>query len=65
MNRNRAVAMVRKPELGAATAREERIATLVAEGKLLPTEKAEPFKPFKPVRVKGKPVSSLILEDRR
>jgi hypothetical protein len=32
---------------------------------LLRAENAGPFKPFKPVRAKGKPVSTLIIEDRR
>ena len=65
MNRNRAVAVVRKPDSGSAPTLEERIAALVAEGRLLPAEEPGPFKPFKPVRVKGKPVSKLIIEDRR
>ncbi len=65
MNRNRAVAVVKKPDLGSAQTLEERIAALVAEGRLLRAEKAGPFKPFKPVRVKGKPVSRVIIEDRR
>jgi antitoxin (DNA-binding transcriptional repressor) of toxin-antitoxin stability system len=65
MNRNRAVAVVKKPDQGSAQTPEEKIAALVAEGRLLPADKPGPFKPFKPVRVKGKPVSRLILEDRR
>jgi antitoxin (DNA-binding transcriptional repressor) of toxin-antitoxin stability system len=65
MNRNRAVAVVKKTDLSSAQTLEERIAALVAEGRLLRAEKAGPFKPFKPVRVKGKPVSRLIIEDRR
>ncbi len=65
MNRNRAVAVVKKPDQNAAQTLEERIAALMAEGRLLPAEKAGPVKPFKPVRVKRKPVSRLIIEDRR
>jgi antitoxin (DNA-binding transcriptional repressor) of toxin-antitoxin stability system len=65
MNRNRAVAVVKKPDQSSAQTFEERIAALMAEGKLLPAEKAGLFKPFKPVRVKGQPVSRLIIEDRR
>jgi prevent-host-death family protein len=65
MNRNRAVAVVKKPDLSSAQTLEERIACLVAEGRLLRAEEAGPCKPFKPVRVKGKPVSRLIIEDRR
>jgi antitoxin (DNA-binding transcriptional repressor) of toxin-antitoxin stability system len=65
MNRNRAVAVVRKPDSGSAPTLEERIAALVAEGRLLRAEKAGPFTSFKPVRVKGTPVSRIIMEDRR
>jgi hypothetical protein len=32
---------------------------------LLRAEKAGPFASFKPVRVKGKPVSRMIIEDRQ
>jgi prevent-host-death family protein len=64
-NRNRAVAVLKKPDRNSARALEEKLAALVAEGKLLPAEKPGPFKPFKPVRVKGKPVSKTIIEDRR
>ena len=64
-NRNRAVAVVKKPDLSSAQTLEEKIAVLVAEGRLLGAKKTGPFKPFKPVRVKGKPVSRLIIEDRR
>ena len=65
MNRNRAVAVVKKPALGSAQTLEEKIAALVAEGKLLPAAKPGPFKRFKPVRVNGQPVSKTIIEDRR
>ncbi len=65
MNRNRAVAVVKKPDPDSASTLEERIAALVVEGRLLRAEKAGPCLPFKPVRVKGKPVSRLIIEDRR
>jgi antitoxin (DNA-binding transcriptional repressor) of toxin-antitoxin stability system len=65
MNRNRAVAVMKKPHSSSAQTLEERIAALVAEGRLLRAENAGPFKPFKPVRAKGKPVSTLIIEYRR
>jgi antitoxin (DNA-binding transcriptional repressor) of toxin-antitoxin stability system len=65
MNRNRAVAVMNKSEMSSAQTLEQRIAALVAEGRLLPPEKAGPFKPFKSVRVKGQPVSRQIIEDRR
>jgi antitoxin (DNA-binding transcriptional repressor) of toxin-antitoxin stability system len=64
-NRNRPVAVLKKPDRISAGTPEEKLAGLVAEGKLLPAEKPGPFKPFKPVRVKGKPVSRTIIEDRR
>jgi len=65
MNRNQPVAVVKKPDLSSALTLQERIAALVAEGRLLRAEEAGPIKPFKPVRVKGKPVSRQIVEDRR
>ena len=64
-NRNRVVAVLKKPDRNSAPTLEEKLAALVAEGKLLPAAKPGPFKPFKPVRVKGQPVSKMIIEDRR
>ena len=64
-NRNRVVAVLKKPDRNSAPTLEEKLAALVAEGKLLPAAKSRPFKPFKPVRVKGQPVSTTIIEDRR
>jgi prevent-host-death family protein len=64
-NRNRVVAVLKKPDRNSAPTLEEKLAALVAEGKLLPAAKPGPFKPFKPVRVKGQPVSKAIIEDRR
>jgi antitoxin (DNA-binding transcriptional repressor) of toxin-antitoxin stability system len=64
-NRNRAVAVLRKPDRNSAPTLEEKLAALVAEGKLLPAAKPGPFKRFKPVRVNGQPVSKTIIEDRR
>lgn len=63
--RNRAVAVLKKPERNSAPTLEEKLAALVAEGKLLPAVRSGPFKPFKPIAVKGKPVSKMILEDRQ
>jgi antitoxin (DNA-binding transcriptional repressor) of toxin-antitoxin stability system len=64
-NRNRPIAMIKKPDRTSAQTEEEIVAALVAEGKLLPAKQPGPVKPFKPVRVKGKPVSQMIIEDRR
>ena len=64
-NRNQVVAVLKKPDRNSAPTLEEKLAALVAEGKLLPAAKPGPFKPFKPVRVKGQPVSKAIIEDRR
>jgi len=64
-SRNRPVAVLKKPDRSSARTQEELIAALVAEGKLLPPANPGPLKPFKPVRVKGKPVSEIIIEDRR
>jgi prevent-host-death family protein len=64
-NRNRVVAVLKKPDRNSAPTLEEKLGALVAEGKLLPAAKPGRFKPFKPVRVKGQPVSKTIIEDRR
>jgi antitoxin (DNA-binding transcriptional repressor) of toxin-antitoxin stability system len=64
-SRKHPVAIIQKPDRVSAQTEEEIIAALVAEGKLLPGAKMGPFKPFKPVRVKGKPASQMIIEDRR
>jgi antitoxin (DNA-binding transcriptional repressor) of toxin-antitoxin stability system len=64
-NRNQAVAVLKKPDRNSALTLEEKLAALVAEGKLLPAAKPGPFKPFKPVRVKGQPISKTIIEERR
>jgi antitoxin (DNA-binding transcriptional repressor) of toxin-antitoxin stability system len=64
-NRNRVVAVLKKPDPNSARSLEEKLAGLVAEGRLLPAAKPGPFKPFKPVSVKGKHVSKIIIEDRR
>jgi antitoxin (DNA-binding transcriptional repressor) of toxin-antitoxin stability system len=61
----RPIAMLHKPDSTSARTEEEMVAALVAEGKLLPAKRPGPVKPFKPVRVKGKPVSQMIIEDRR
>ena len=64
-SRNRPVAVLQKPKRARAGTREETIAALVTEGKLLPAKEHGPFTLFKPVRVKGKPVSRVIMEERR
>lgn len=44
---------------------EERLASLAKQGKIrLPLTNAK-LKPFKPIKVKGKPVSETIIEERR
>ena len=64
-SRNRPVAMLQKPNRKHARTPDETLAALVAEGKLLPAAEPGPFRPFNPVRVKGKPVSRLIIKERR
>jgi len=44
---------------------EEKLAGLASQGKIrLPLKKGRPT-PFKPVKIKGKPLSETILEERR
>jgi len=64
-NRSRAVAVLKEPDRNSARSLEEKLAGMVAEGRLLPAVKPGPFKPFTPIRVKGQPVSKTIIEDRR
>ncbi len=64
-NRKRPVAVLKRPDRDAALTQEERLAALTAEGKILPASLPGPFRIFKPVAVKGKPASRIILEDRR
>ena len=64
-NRNRAVAVLKEPDRSSARTLEEKLAGLVAEGRLLRPAKPGTIKPFKPIRVKGQPVSKTIIEDRR
>jgi antitoxin (DNA-binding transcriptional repressor) of toxin-antitoxin stability system len=64
-NRSRAVAVLKEPDRNSAGSLEEKLAGLVAEGRLLPAAKPGPIKPFKPIRVKGQPASKSIIEDRR
>jgi len=64
-SRKRPLAIINKADRATARTEEEILAALVAEGKLIGPAKMGPFKPFKPVRVKGKPVSQMIIEDRR
>lgn len=64
-SRNRPVAVLQKPDRNSARTEEEVIAALVAEGKLIGPLKPVPFKPFKPLKMRGKPLSQTIIEDRR
>ena len=64
-SRNRPVAIIKKPDRETARTEEDIIAALVAEGKLLPATKPGPFEPFKPLKLRGKPLSQSIIEDRR
>ena len=64
-SRKRPVAMIKKPDSASAQTEEEIIAALVAEGKLIGPIKPGPFKPFKPLKIRGKPFSQSIIEDRR
>ena len=64
-SRKRPIAMIKRPDSTSAQTEEEVVAALIAEGKLIGPVEPGPFEPFRPVRVKGKPVSQMIIEDRR
>ena len=61
----RPVAVLQKPDRNSARTEEEVVAALVAEGKLLAAAEPGPVKPFKPRKLRGKPLSRSIIEDRR
>jgi antitoxin (DNA-binding transcriptional repressor) of toxin-antitoxin stability system len=65
MRRSRPIALVRKPDKTSARTEEEIVAALIAEGKLTGPLKPAAFKPFKPLKMRGKPLSRTIIEDRR
>ena len=62
MKRN---AVSKKVDMTSAQTTEERLAAMVAAEKLIPASKPGPFKPFKPIKMRGKPLSQTIIEDRR
>ena len=64
-NRNRTVAILKKPDRRSAHTVEEKVGALVAEGRLVGATDGGRMKPFKPITVKGTPVSKMIIEDRR
>jgi prevent-host-death family protein len=64
-SRKRPIAVLQKPDRTSAQTEEEIIAALVAEGKLIGPVKTRPFKPFKPIKMRGKPLSQTIIEERR
>ena len=41
------------------------LAALVARGKLISPTKPGPFTPFEPIKMRGKPLSRMIIEERR
>jgi prevent-host-death family protein len=64
-NRNRPIALIQKPDRASAQTEKDIIAALVAEGKLIGAVKPGPVKPFRPIKMRGKPLSQTIIEDRR
>ena len=44
---------------------EERLASLAKQGKIRLPLKNAGLKPFKPLKIKGKPISETIIEERR
>ena len=61
----RPIAVLQKLERVPAQSEEEIVAALIAEGKLTGPVKPEPFEDFKPIKMRGKPLSKTIIEDRR
>ena len=61
----RPIAVLQKPDRVPAQTEEEIVAALIAEGKLIGPVKPQPFEDFKPLKMRGKPLSQTIIEDRR
>ena len=64
-NRNQPVAVLQGPLQSPAKTSTEKLATLVAEGKLIPPTKQGPFTRFKPLKMRGQLLSRMIIEERR
>ncbi len=64
-NRSQPVALLKKPDMDSVQTTEERLAAMTAAGKLIPAIEPGPSKPFKPRKLRGKPFSQSIIEDRR
>jgi antitoxin (DNA-binding transcriptional repressor) of toxin-antitoxin stability system len=64
-NRRQPVALLKRPDMDSAQTTEERLAAMAAAGKLIPAKERGPMKPFKPRKLRGKPFSQSIIEDRR
>jgi len=64
-NRGHPVALLKRPDMESAQTTEERLAAMVAAGKSIPAKERGPMKPFKPLKIRGKPLSQTIIEDRR
>jgi prevent-host-death family protein len=47
-----------------AESREDAIKRMEESGLLIPARKRGPMPPFKPFRVRGKPLSQIVIEDR-
>jgi antitoxin (DNA-binding transcriptional repressor) of toxin-antitoxin stability system len=64
-NRRQPVALLKKPDADSAQTTEERLAAMAAAGKVTLPRDPGPFKPFKPIKMRGKPLSRMIIEERR
>jgi hypothetical protein len=64
-NRGQPVALLKKPEIDSAQTTEEMLAAMAAAGKLIPARQPGPVKPFRPLKMRGKLLSQMIIEDRR
>jgi len=64
-NRRQPVALLKRPDVDSAQTTEERLAALAAAGKVILPREAGPFKRFKAIKMRGKPLSRMIIEERR
>jgi len=64
-NRRQPVALLKRPDMDSAQTTEERLASLAAAGKVILPREPGPFKQFKAIKMRGKRLSRMIIEERR
>ena len=61
--RRKPIAILQRLDLARATGRDTKLARLIAEGVVIPPAR-RPSRPWKPVKLRGRPISETVLEAR-